>query len=188
MRKEYDTHLNTSDKGFSSLSTNSEYIITQSKGNLKRSSTHESLGAAVAEKAMEVEALSEITTELKSRRPTYVPVKEDPVDIALASYVNNREEALAVPFKREDFEIYHFGTKRIFVKMENGKIIIRVGGGFMLIDEFIEIYTPIELEKSEARLIETNPAYRKVVGKILGQSIREPMSPQKAAKIIHSAV
>jgi hypothetical protein len=121
--------------------------MRQSKGKLKRSTTSECVESAVQDKSVEVEALTEIATELKSKKPTYVPVREDPVDVALAQFVNNREEALAVPFKREDFEIYHFGTKRIFVKLEKNKIIIRVGGGFMLIDEFIEIYTPIELEK-----------------------------------------
>jgi hypothetical protein len=136
---------------------------------LKSSSISEQLKLALQDKIFETEALREIATELKKRNPTYVPVKEDPVDVALAMYVNHREEFLAVPFAREDHEIYHFGTKRIFVKMEKGKIIIRVGGGFMLIDEFIEIYTPIELEKQESRLIETNPAYRKMMGKIIGQ-------------------
>jgi len=94
--------------------------------------------------------------ELKKRRPVYVPVKEDIVDVAVGEFVNTREDPLVVPFLREDHEIYNFGTKRVYVKLEKGKVIIRVGGGFMQLAEFIEIYTPVELEKQENRLGITN--------------------------------
>ena len=30
-----------------------------------------------------------------------------------------------------------FGTKKIFAKVLNGRLVIRVGGGFMVIEEFI---------------------------------------------------
>jgi precorrin-6B methylase 2 len=33
-----------------------------------------------------------------------------------------------------------WGPKKIFAKIMNGKLIIRVGGGFMLIDEFLRHY------------------------------------------------
>jgi hypothetical protein len=33
-----------------------------------------------------------------------------------------------------------WGPKKIFAKIMNGKLIIRVGGGFMLIDEFLRNY------------------------------------------------
>ena len=33
------------------------------------------------------------------------------------------------------------------MKLEKGRLIIRVGGGYMLIDEFVNVYTPIEMEK-----------------------------------------
>jgi TfoX/Sxy family transcriptional regulator of competence genes len=32
---------------------------------------------------------------------------------------------------------YLFGTKKIFAKILNGKLVIRVGGGYMIIEEFI---------------------------------------------------
>ena len=188
--EEYKEHLVQNDDLVHNLSTSSEYIMEQSKKVLKSSTHHEQLSSAVEDKHFEVEALREIEAELKKRRPTYQPINDDPVDQALATYVNARNDVLAVPFNREDFEIYTFGTKRVFVKIEKGKVIVRVGGGFMQIDEFIEIYTPIELEKQEARLIETNPAYRKIIGKLLGQHMdpKTPMSPQKAAKILHGTV
>jgi len=44
--------------------------------------------------------------------------------------------------------IYQFGSKKICVRVEQGKINIRVGGGYMYIDEFLDQYTTIEFEKS----------------------------------------
>ena len=37
------------------------------------------------------------------------------------------------------------------MRIEKGKILIRVGGGYMAIDEFLDQYTPAELEKIERR-------------------------------------
>ena len=34
------------------------------------------------------------------------------------------------------------------IKVDNGKISVRVGGGFLRIDEFLDKYTTVELEKS----------------------------------------
>jgi len=83
------------------------------------------------ERSHEINALKQLIVQLRNRRPIYVPVGNDPVDVALAEYLNAREEPLMVPLIREDREVYNFGTKRIFIKLEQGKIIIRVGGGFM---------------------------------------------------------
>ena len=37
------------------------------------------------------------------------------------------------------------------VKVEKDNIKIRVGGGFLSIDEFLDQYTPVELEKLERK-------------------------------------
>lgn len=42
---------------------------------------------------------------------------------------------------------YMFGTKKIMAKIINGKLVIRVGGGYMSVDEFIEQYGRMELMK-----------------------------------------
>jgi len=62
-----------------------------------------------------------------------------------------------------------------------------VGGGFMQIEEFLEVYTPLELEKlSNTRSAEG--LTKKVLGKWASSVVgKEPMSPQKAAKVLHSA-
>ncbi len=48
---------------------------------------------------------------------------------------------------RESEGVYVFGSKRVWIKVENDKIIVRVGGGYLSLDEFIDQYTPAELER-----------------------------------------
>ena len=40
-----------------------------------------------------------------------------------------------------------FGTKKILAKIINGRLVIRVGGGYMNAEEFIEQYGKIEMMK-----------------------------------------
>ena len=44
-----------------------------------------------------------------------------------------------------------FGTRNIIAKIINGNLLIRVGGGYLSIDEFLDQYTPVELEKLERK-------------------------------------
>jgi hypothetical protein len=41
-------------------------------------------------------------------------------------------------FMRESEGIYKFGNKRVYVRVEKDKINIRVGGGYLSIDEFLD--------------------------------------------------
>jgi hypothetical protein len=50
-------------------------------------------------------------------------------------------------FVRESDGIYTYGKRKVFIKIEKDQIIIRVGGGFLTIDEFIENYSPYEVRK-----------------------------------------
>ena len=43
-------------------------------------------------------------------------------------------------FVRESEGIYKYGKKRVFMKIEKDHIILRVGGGYLTIDEFVEQY------------------------------------------------
>jgi len=62
--------------------------------------------------------------ELKDASAVYVPVKTDTVDNRLADYINstNDPHKLTRLFLREREGVYTFGSKRVYVKMENGKI------------------------------------------------------------------
>ena len=101
----------------------------------------------------EVETLKAYVLDLKARIAVYVPTKDDPIDKKLADYINNYPDRskLKIMFMRESEGIYEFGSRKIAVKVERGKIEIRVGGGFLSIDEFLDQYTPIELEKLERK-------------------------------------
>ena len=47
--------------------------------------------------------------------------------------------------------MYEFGSRRVGIKLEGGRLFVRVGGGYLGIDEFIDIYTPKEVEHLERR-------------------------------------
>jgi Growth-Arrest-Specific Protein 2 Domain len=78
-------------------------------------------------------------------RVLYRPIKGDLVDELIANYINKMQVPL--PVKRLGDGNYIFGTKKIFAKILNGKLVIRVGGGFMSIDEFIQCYAEVETAK-----------------------------------------
>lgn len=101
----------------------------------------------------EIETLKNYAVELKAKVAVYVPIKNDPVDEKLADFVNNYPDRsqLKIMFLRESSGVYEFGTKRVSVEVTKNKILIRVGGGFISIDEFLQQYTPLELEKLERR-------------------------------------
>lgn len=75
----------------------------------------------------------------------YKAVKGDEVDALFAYHINKAQ--LALPVKRLGPGKYMFGSKQILAKIVNGKLLIRVGGGYCGVDEFIEQYGPMELLK-----------------------------------------
>ena len=92
-------------------------------------------------------------------------------------------------FMRESEGVYEFGSKRIMVKVERDKIQIKVGGGFLSIDEFIDQYTPVELEKLERRDPLRRFTERIAVQKTIASAnanekspVRRPGSPTKSKK------
>lgn len=75
----------------------------------------------------------------------YKPVKGDAVDEMFAGYLN--EAKLAIEVERISANNYMFGTKKILAKIINNRLVIRVGGGYMNAEEFIEQYGRIEMLK-----------------------------------------
>lgn len=75
----------------------------------------------------------------------YKAVKGDAIDELFAFHMNKAQ--LNLPVKRITAGKYMFGTRQILCKIINGKLVIRVGGGYMGADEFIEQYGRIELLK-----------------------------------------
>ena len=94
--------------------------------------------------------LKNYIVDLKARVAVYVPIKGDVIDQKIAEYINSYPDRnkLKIMFMRESEGVYEFGSKRVNVRIEKGgKIKIRVGGGYLSIDEFLDQFTPDELEK-----------------------------------------
>ena len=109
--------------------------------------------AELGDAQQEVEQLRQYIIDLKSRIAVYIPVKNDIIDKRLAEYINNYpdRQKLKIMFMRETEGVYQFGTKRVYVRCVRDKIEIKVGGGYLSLDEFLDQYTPAELEKLERK-------------------------------------
>lgn len=81
----------------------------------------------------------------KQNKPVFVLPKGDLIDQMLSHYVNQAN--CPVPIRKIGNGFYLFGTKKIYAKILNGKLVIRVGGGFMIIEEFIATYADTEMNK-----------------------------------------
>ena len=124
--------------------------------------------------------------DLKSRIAVYIPVKDDKIDRKIAEYINNYpdRQKLKILFMRESEGVYQFGSKRVMVKIDKEKINIRVGGGYLSIDEFLDQYTPTELEKLERKDPMKRFSERVSVSKrVQGHMVRDhsPESPKKGS-------
>ena len=75
----------------------------------------------------------------------YKYVKGDDIDAMFGEAMVRA--GCVVPCARQGPGKYMFGTRNIIAKIVNNKLLIRVGGGFMSIDEFIEQYGPMEMLK-----------------------------------------
>lgn len=93
--------------------------------------------------------LKRMILNMKEKSSVYIPVKEDNIDEKLADFINSSKDpnSLKLLFLREGDGVYQFGSKKVYVKIEKDKILIRVGGGYLSIDQFVEKYYPLELEK-----------------------------------------
>lgn len=82
--------------------------------------------------------------DLVRTEQTYIGHKYDKIDTVLEHYITNypEKERMKILFLRESEGVYQFGQKRVYLKIEKGNTIkVRVGGGFMNIDDFIDQYT-----------------------------------------------
>ncbi len=52
---------------------------------------------------------------------------------------------------RESEGVYQFGSKRVAVKIEKDNIKVRIGAGYISIDDFLDQYTTLEMEKIERK-------------------------------------
>jgi Tfp pilus assembly protein PilN len=101
------------------------------------------LRIALAQREARIEYLVQELGTPKEVEINYRAVKGDEVDEMLALYMKD----CPVPVKRLGNGFYLFGTRKIFAKIMNGKLVVRVGGGYMFISEFIVTYSDPEIAK-----------------------------------------
>ena len=130
-----------------------DYILELEEKVYKANKTSLELLKQLKDAEQEITGLQRYITDLKSRIAVYIPVKDDSIDKRLAEFINNYPDRakLKIMFMRESEGVYQFGTKRVAVRVERDNIKIRVGGGYLSIDEFLDQYTPVELEKLERK-------------------------------------
>jgi hypothetical protein len=72
-----------------------------------------------------------------------LPTFADVVDQMLFKFKDSNDVRLLI--QKISPNNYRFGTKKIFAKVNNGILLVRVGGGFMDIDNFYKTYGAQEL-------------------------------------------
>ena len=139
------------------------------------------------------ERFLQIQKHLKSQ--IYHAKEDDRTDKLLGEFINKFQESspspLKIMFLRESTGVYQFGQKRVFIKVEKGnKILVKVGGGFVNIEEFIKKFTQEQLDRLErSNVVEKFHNKTSIQTIALKQSINSyetsPIkSPQKARQIL----
>jgi esterase/lipase len=103
----------------------------------------------IRDREQELERVHEYMNDLQRINFIYQPVKDDFTDKKVAEFINNNHShgKASLFFVREQEGIYTYGKKRLFIKVENDQVIVRVGGGYEKIDQFIESHCPFEVRK-----------------------------------------
>lgn len=135
------------------INTSADYIGCIEERILETNKKSLELLKKVRDLESETATLKNYIIDLKARVAVYVPIKNDPVDCKVADFINNYPDRnkLKIMFMRDSAGVYQFGQRKVKLEVTKGKIQIRVGGGFLSIDEFIDQHTPIELERLERR-------------------------------------
>lgn len=118
-------------------------IVTREKQIEDMQAADEDYDNRIADTKSKIDRVEE--TKVKKRK--YRAAKGDAVDEMLANVINIKN--CDIPISRVGDGHYMFGSKKIFTRIMNGKLVVRVGGGFMSMDEFIATYAESERLKLE---------------------------------------
>ena len=88
-------------------------------------------------------SIRELSKKPNLPKVKFVPTKGDDIDALLADAMN--QFGSEIPLTRLGGGFYLFGTRKIYAKIMNGRLVVRVGGGYMVIDEFLATYSDMEL-------------------------------------------
>ena len=72
----------------------------------------------------QIETLKMYIIDFNCKINFYIPVKTDVIDLTLGKYINNYPDRkkLKIMFMRESEGVYEFGSRKVMVKVERGKI------------------------------------------------------------------
>ncbi len=89
--------------------------------------------------------VNQLEKQLGKAQTKYKVKRGDQIDEMLAEYLTLAQ--CPIPIRRLGDGFYMFGSRKIYAKIINGKLVIRVGGGYMVIEKFIETYAEAEMDK-----------------------------------------
>lgn len=118
------------------------------------SESYEELAEKLQEREEDFFELSCRHEQLLEKSCYYIGHRVDNIDVTLAHYIKQfpEREKLRIMFLRESEGVYQFGQRKVYLKIEKGNTIkVRVGGGFMHIDDFIDQYQDLEIQRIERR-------------------------------------
>ncbi|CAD8164103.1 unnamed protein product [Paramecium octaurelia] len=103
--------------------------------------------------------LKQLISGMKEQRVAYIPMHGDPIDHALSEYINSVDDPkkLIELFFREKEGQYLIGSKSVHLKTEQGKVFVKIGGGFIGIEEFLDLYLKEKTEKIEKKQSQLTP-------------------------------
>lgn len=109
-------------------------IIKKRLNHAKEQHPYDQFGRKIGQLEQDVEDLM----GSKPKKAAYKAVKGDDIDSLLADMLN--QTGSSVDIKRLGGGYYMVGDKKIYCKIMNGKLVVRVGGGYVSIEEFIKTY------------------------------------------------
>lgn len=108
----------------------------------------------------------------------------DSIDKALRDYM--REVGMQNPFQKVSDGVYIYINKKISLSLKNGVPVIRVGGGYMFIDEFLKIYNGQNKKKPEEDLSERSLSLERKMYKANSEKFSEDMDIENYPDIINT--
>lgn len=115
----------------------------------KEKSTHQSIVLQCKEEIVRLEAkikkqdgeIGDFTNLVERLLYKYVPKNKDPIDDAVASFLNSypEKDEMKIMFLRESEGVYRFGQRKVILRADNGQQVqVKVGGGYLDIETFIK--------------------------------------------------
>jgi hypothetical protein len=161
MKEDMEIALQQKAKISGELDAATEYIITMEEKVYKSNKISLELLEQLKECELELGQLpyghyggyaAPLYNDYNRRIANYAPIQTDIVDSKMSEFINLHPERhnLRLLFSREGDGWYQFGTKRVNVKFESNLLKVRVGGGYITIEDYVEQNLPFELARLNA--------------------------------------